>query len=585
MKFNVALLIGFTMLTSNCLNSPRSESKLERKDQPVLFSGLLTPPASEVALQTYDFHHRRWVTFAAAYVDATEPVSDSNGRSWYRFTSEVILPQHADFWTAEGARGPLKAKVRAMQRNQPLFTFDTRAEDCVRKAQLANYSEDETLNACKSPTSPVAELLLTSCGNKDESCCDYYGAQEKELCHQTWVCEQGICRQPAYPVPIVPDYQVNISIPKGYGLRDAWIVLDDKSVGRDTEIPIYSRHRPKPGVQRTKPHPDVARMTFDLPLWKPGINRFRIRAHLVKSRKIKQIETPYTELVYQIPKTLGHIEKGKFRLPTLHFPIRVKDCNSLFCKDADGDGLNDLWENVALHQLRPRLMMDSQDELFNPKHGSDTVRVLTSVYPLHRNGEQYILFANVIAFSRDYGAPSLSGYGHPGDTEAWGMIMKVTSDETLHWTASVAKGHDCLICSPDWMWYYQDFAPDGVPLVYVEEDKHGLWQSGKQCKKESAFDCHGNRILRPYAVNIGDGGRPAPRPLVDMLDDLADHGPHGELAGIFPGEAVWTSKRARVFGRFCGGIPMGCTHKKSATIPGAVIESLIEKFESSGWNP
>ena len=97
----------------------------------------------------------------------------------------------------------------------------------------------------------------------------------------------------------------------------------------------------------------------------------------------------------------------------------MRDCQGAHCKDADGDGQNDLWENIAAEQLRPRLLLDSDDGLFS--RNSDSVRVLTSVLPIERGGESYVLFADVVAFSRDYGHLGL--FKHPGDTEAFGCCF------------------------------------------------------------------------------------------------------------------------------------------------------------------
>jgi hypothetical protein len=567
------------------MTSPRSETELKRKDQSVHFSGLVDRPATEVELQIYDYRHQKWSTFASAVTDSADPLSVGNGRTWFWFSTQIKLPQAVDYWVAGGDGGTMKARVRAVTQGRYLSTFDKRAEACIRKAQLDGYNENRTLKACESRTSPAVELYVTSCGDPGNNCCDYFGASERNRCRETLLCQKGICQKPSYPVPIVPSFQVDIPATNNSIMQEAWIELDDKATGERTKYKLVSNHKPMRGVRYSRPHQSIVRIAFDLPLWKPGVNRFRIRGLLANKGARQRFATHFYQLEYEIPERFGIEGAGRFRLPKHHFPMDTRNCRALFCKDADGDGLNDLWENIALRQLRPQLMMDSDDELFNPENRKDAVRILSSVYPLQKNRKRYILFAHVIAFSRDYGPPALYGFDHPGDTEAWGIAFRVDRDETLHWAASIAKGHDCLTCEPSWRWHSQDFNREGVPLVFVEEDKHGLWQSGHLCRKESAFSCRGNRRLRPVAVNVGDYRRNGFRALVDSLDNIAIDGSYGDLAGVFPGEAVWTPALARIFGRFCGGVRQGCSRKKSANLPGNVIAALVKKFEAKGWQP
>jgi hypothetical protein len=134
-----------------------------------------------------------------------------------------------------------------------------------------------------------------------------------------------------------------------------------------------------------------------------------------------------------------------------------------------------------------------------------------------------------------------------------------------------------LTCKSRYAWSGQDFAPDGTPLVYVERNKHGLWSQGRRCRELSAFRCRGDRNLRPSAINIGDYSPDGSRGLIDGLDGLSPNGPFGQLAGVFPGDAIWTATRSRVAGRFCGG-KTGCTLSNSAPQPGGVIAHLLALF-------
>jgi hypothetical protein len=399
--------------------------------------------------------------------------------------------------------------------------------------------------------------------------------REGERCTRDPVHGCASRRQARYAPPIENDFAFDLVIPLGYTLRDAWLVIDDTAGVEDSRRVIVDDFNTVAGVARMNPDPSLERFVFTLGLFKLGINRFQLQASATDGDSVRELQTPARELQYAVPSTLGLLGSGTFRLPPAHFPRRIADCLGELCKDRDGDGLNDLWENVAAAQLSPRLMMDSSDGLF--AGSPDAVRVLTSVMPLTRRRQSYVLFASAVTFSRDYGY--LGGWDHAGDTEAFGMLFRVDRDDTLHWVASTAKGHPCLMCRPRFHWRTQDFADDGAPLLFVERNKHGLWSSQRACQQEAAFACRGDRAMRPAAVNIGNHAGKGSSAMVDTLDGLAPDGPFGELAGAFPGDAVWTPSKARVRGRFCGG-QRSCSFRNSANQPGAVISMLLKQFAS-----
>jgi hypothetical protein len=415
----------------------------------------------------------------------------------------------------------------------------------------------------------------SQCGGEGDPC---WETASGKMCRDASLCKDGSCSGPGYAPPVVTGYQAELPLPPGSTLRDAWLVLED-AAWDGSQRRLLDTFATSAGVARFQ-RPGMERLVFDVGLFKTGMNRFRVRGEAVEAGSATPIaiETATAQRAYDLPNALGHVAAGTFRLPLIHFPRSVTGCRGELCKDRDGDGLNDLWENVAATQLRPRLMMDSADELF--ERPADAVRVLTSVVPLHRHGETYVVFANVIAFSRDYGY--LGTFGHAGDTEAAGMLFRVDANETLHWVASTSKGHACLLCKPQYRFNQQEFASDGAPLLFVERNKHGLWQDGKSCRQEAGFSCRGDRKLRPDAVNVGDSGPGRSHALVDSLDGLASSGPFGALAGLFPGEAVWTPEKARVRGRFCGG-QRTCSQSDSANQPGAVIARLVQLFQTSAW--
>jgi hypothetical protein len=556
-----------------CVASPRSRSELHQRAEAVAFSGLFEVPGVDLELQAKNQRTNSWVRFATARTRSEDPVTGPSGSPYFRYALSAVLPQAPDYWIAHKGKGLVEAQVRVAYGERVLATFAPDAESCGQRAHGAGLFESAAIERCAERATPYSRIFVAACGGLGEPCCPQGHAADS--CRQSFTCSDAVCREPRYPLPLLADYQVDLPLPGGALLRDAWLVQDDRANAPDSERRLVADFRAASGVTRELPHANVARLRFEFGFWKPGMNRFRVRGFAVDGERRRLVETPMLQLEYVPPRALGLGAPGRFQLPREHFPRLMRDCRGPHCKDADGDGQNDLWENMAVEQLRPRLMLDAADGLFRAR--SDTLRVLTSVVPVERKGESYVLFASVIAFSRDYGF--LGVFDHPGDTESFGILYKVDPDDGLSWVASAAKGHPCLGCKPIYAWSEQEFALDGVPVVYVERNKHGLWPNARSCRGHAAFRCRGDRQLRPTAINIGDYSVDGSRALIDGLDGLAPNGPFGDLAGVFPGDAVWTPGRSRISGRFCGG-KLGCTMSQSATQPGSLIMRMVAMFET-----
>ncbi|RMF14441.1 MAG: hypothetical protein D6761_09500, partial [Candidatus Dadabacteria bacterium] len=131
-------------------------------------------------------------------------------------------------------------------------------------------------------------------------------------------------------------------------------------------------------------------------------------------------------------------------------PITVADCEAgnpveySFCVDADGDGLLDAWENIAMYMARPVIEFDeSEDGLknFNTSVGGGWY---TNSYVLASYGRVYALpipqtpdldmadlrFHYRMMQSRDYGPG-----GHDGDTSFFGYRAAQASIDavTIDW--------------------------------------------------------------------------------------------------------------------------------------------------------
>ena len=566
-----AAALMLAALLAGCVASPRASSEIARKSEPVVFSGLHEAPNVELELQAKNRLSGEWVRFGRARTRAEEPVASPDGTAYYRFSAILTLPQAPVYWSVHDASLRSELQARVVDGSRVLTTFGSDAERCVQRLRASGSSDAELFQGCAAPEPSLLRIFAASCGELGEACCP--ASLAAASCAAALSCERERCVEPGYPLPWLADHRVDLALPAGYRLRDAWLELDDRAQREDTRRRLLAAYRSEPGVSLSSPHRAVARLGFDVPFFKTGINRYVLRAVAERGAARRALAPLSFQLEYSLPRGFGRSADGSLRLPSKHFPRDARSCGAMSCKDADRDGLNDLWENLAIEQLRPRLRLDRDDALF--RHKQDSVRVLSSLSPLRRSGRDYVLLANVVAFSRDYGYYGI--LDHPGDTEAFGMLYRVEQDGGLRWVSSVARGHGCLTCSPRFHVLRQEFAPDGVPLVYVERDKHGLWQNGSDCRARAAFSCRGDRELRPPASNVGEFSEDGSRGLIDALDGLALGGVFGELAGVFPGDAIWSAQRARIPGRFCGGVA-ACAPGRSATQPGQILAKLFDQL-------
>lgn len=212
--------------------------------------------------------------------------------------------------------------------------------------------------------------------------------------------------------------------------------------------------------------------------------------------------------------------------------------------DVDGDGLNDLWENIAVQSLNPALQHHQDENLFD--RPQDKVATFTRVTPATTStGEQYILFLNTIAYSNDYGDPILGLRDHKGDTEQFQVAWKVTDSTTIELDRLRTTGHNgtgapFIPVPPVFGWEGHttetvgrqdiELTSSGQVKVYIEEDKHGTWASKRRCE-DGPYPCgtEPEYLIRPTAYNVGEPPEVG-TPLIDRLGNTSE----------FPGESVWS---------------------------------------------
>jgi hypothetical protein len=106
----------------------------------------------------------------------------------------------------------------------------------------------------------------------------------------------------------------------------------------------------------------------------------------------------------------------------------------LTLQDADGDGINQVWEDAAMNAANPQIELDEDEDMLT--HNGHKVVNFVRISPFTSNkNRQYILFTYGITWSEDYGRyTEYTGsllYGHNGDVEKVVMAWEVVNNKTL----------------------------------------------------------------------------------------------------------------------------------------------------------
>ena len=306
-----ALGVGAFAVVIGCVGSPRAKTDLLRRGDAVEFSGLFEVPGAELEIQAKNQRTQAWVRFATAISRAENPVYGATGSPYFDSAS-AVLPQSPDYWLAHPSQHRIEAQVRVVHGERALTTFEVDAENCARRAYARGVGERNAAEECASAQGAYARVFVAACGGLGEPCCPSAAA---DSCEAEFACEESIRTKPAYSVPMLADYQVDLPLPAGFVLRDAWLVLDDRA-GARSQRRLVTDYRPESGVTREAPHPNVARLRFDVGFWKPGRNRFSVRGSATRGDELRTVESAMQQLDYGIPRWLGLAAGGRFEPPS-----------------------------------------------------------------------------------------------------------------------------------------------------------------------------------------------------------------------------------------------------------------------------
>ena len=270
----------------------------------------------------------------------------------------------------------------------------------------------------------------------------------------------------------------------------------------------------------------------------------------------------------------------------------------LILQDADKDGINQTWEDVAMNAVNPYFELDEGETWLTTRNTlghkvANFVRV--TPYPDSYN-PQYILFYYCICWSRDYGryinyeCPIKNIFeAHNGDDENVVMAWKVVNNKTLSleyvYTSAhgdMSSGHSAVwrssgetrnegkistawgtVLTTETMVGTLEFYNNGVKL-YASQDKHAIYPS-----KSVGEGVHLVWIPLPLPgwfvmEDVGEGPilqfecYNAGEPDVHLMDDIGF---------IFPNERIWSGNVDNP-GKFAGGLSV------NENCPGIIADRL-----------
>ena len=264
-------------------------------------------------------------------------------------------------------------------------------------------------------------------------------------------------------------------------------------------------------------------------------------------------------------------------------PVLASDCESdpaldaLSCRDADGDGLSDIWERIALHRLRPFVRMHPDEPLFRDYYGS---LVASGRVMLMVSGHIRILLP--LVFSNDYGRCSATR--HRGDPERIALDLIVLDPHTVEVAGAYTASHEGTALDGSQLLvgeelgqleYTTDSATD-MPrwVVYSSIGKHAIYANANACASKGRLLC-----TNDDCASAGDARN-------DLLPDVYNVGEPQSTDFEFEGcdresfyrETSPSPTRGQIWGQedYCGDIPEDAADSYSSGCAGPIRDKLLD---------
>lgn len=252
--------------------------------------------------------------------------------------------------------------------------------------------------------------------------------------------------------------------------------------------------------------------------------------------------------------------------------------------DEDGDGLNDIWENLFMWTVNPYFVLDEEEMWYRREEESVANFVRVSPFP-SKDQALFVILYFLNTWAKDYGYQYWVDeytHSHNGDTEPIITVWRVITNRQveLRYVYFSRHGSEADLVEPGDIELLELQEP--VPKFYVGESKHGLyphcsgsnWSYGywHGIKIYFSEDCGDGGTFRFPCYNVGEPGE------LLITGSLSTYGFNEDIGGLCPpGETCSDYCETK----FCGGLGWEADCATSILcwlfgrwIPGDLVERL-----------
>ena len=212
---------------------------------------------------------------------------------------------------------------------------------------------------------------------------------------------------------------------------------------------------------------------------------------------------------------------------TSSIPMRAGDCRATLpdqeatCADADGDGLADDWERIALDRWEPVVRLHSSEPMLADMYGRAVAA--GRVFPVD-GPERHVHLLMALLYHRDYGRCSFTG--HRGDVERVALDLRERADGSLLLAGAYTAAHEYTALDGSRLRTTADELADLEFItsadgqlrwrVYASSGKHATYSSRAACAGHAGAVCAredcpgGGEDGRDLLFSIAWAGEPPP---------------------------------------------------------------------------
>ena len=132
------LLVLAACLTA-CTTGPYRNTQLTSTSAPVRFQGFAAGPGTTITLAARNHKTGEYRTFATTTATSRAEV-DSRGRSWYHWSTSVVLPRQGGYWQPDGTRSS-KVTIRVTVGTLDAYSFTQAQMFCTVRNLSRGYAD------------------------------------------------------------------------------------------------------------------------------------------------------------------------------------------------------------------------------------------------------------------------------------------------------------------------------------------------------------------------------------------------------------------------------------------------------------